>query len=376
MLGFITENVYKPWSSSDIKKYETEGSQRDEVIYNSFYDARIMLSEENLFQCSMRVKANLYKNYYLMAVRRNMFYFIIYVPQLDIVKNLLSYEFVSKCVKHLPTINKFINHTDSSLDINKVVSFCDRNCVVMRVDAPIGEFLFPKRGYITNDEIVKKYSAINAIYSRANSEFECLANAASKYSDNINAQIQKQEEQFKKKLLRKGIRVGISAVLACTTGIYVDLDTIFGFEDVADAADILDLADSADLVDASDYGLSNFSEWDSPNDILTSGNDISFGSRMTLDDRIANINHVYDPDIDRAYDRLSSDYERIIERGDVYSWEDSKHVLQSDINRVDYWEQNKAEAIAQAKVEQSQQDYWDAVSAYCKESMGKKIHGK
>lgn len=292
MLSFITENVYQPWSKTDIIRYEQEGSQRDSVLYNRHYDSRIMLSEKNLYQCSIRVNHYKYKNFYLLAGRRNLFYLIMYVPQMDIIKDLLSNEIIRKCIDKLPTIKKFINNSQYKANLEDELQFCDKNCAIIKVNASIGEFLFPKRGYITNDEIKNKYALLNSIYSKCVNEFEHLGNMVDSYNKQLNEQIAKREQKVKDMLIRKGIRIGVSVGIAALTGLYVDLDTVFGFEDIADAADIIDMADAADFYEFADV---DYVDWDTTEDpildnesIPVEGNsyNVSFGANRTIGDDI------------------------------------------------------------------------------------------
>ncbi|MEE0985436.1 MAG: hypothetical protein UH687_07395 [Bacteroidaceae bacterium] len=269
MLSFITEKVYQPWSKADIIKYEQEGSQRDTVLYNRLYDLRILLSEKNLYQCSIRVNHSKYKNFYLLAVRRNLFYLIMYVPQMDIIKDLHSNEIIRKCIDKLPTIRKFIHNSLNNANLEDEIQFCDKNCAIIKVNASIGEFLFPKRGYITNTEIKNKYALLNSIYSKCVNEFEYLGNMVDSYSKQLNEQIAKREQKVKDMLIRKGIRIGVSVGIAAFTGLYVDLDTVFGYEDIADAADIIDMADTADFYEFADV---DYVDWNTADDLMSGDN--------------------------------------------------------------------------------------------------------
>lgn len=269
MLSFITEKVHQPWSKADIMKYEQEGSQRDTVLYNRLYDSRIMLSEKNLYQCSIRVNHTKYKNFYLFAVRRNLFYLIMYVPQMDIIKDLHGNEIIRKCIDKLPTIRKFINNSQNKANLEDETLLCGENCVFIKVNASIGEFLFPKRGYITNEEIKNKYALLNSIYSRCVNEFDNLGNMLDSYSKQLNELIAKREKKVKDMLIRKGVRIGVSVGIAALTGLYVDLDTVFGFEDLADAADIIDMADVADFYEFADVDCV---DWGTADDFMTGSN--------------------------------------------------------------------------------------------------------
>ena len=49
MLSYYTNGINDPWTLKDIEDYERNGSQRDKVIYNSFYNSRLILTDENIY---------------------------------------------------------------------------------------------------------------------------------------------------------------------------------------------------------------------------------------------------------------------------------------------------------------------------------------
>lgn len=264
MISFITEQVQNPWSNYDIEQYEKNGSQRDTVHYNRSLNSRLILSEKNIFQCSIRVNDNKYKNFYILAATRSVFFLIIYVPQLDILKSLSDNNIVRECVKKSSVLNNFINHSSQHLDMDKDISYCDGNTAFIKVNAPIGEFLFPRRGYIINEEIIQKYNLLNKIYYNAQIEFENIGNYLELYNKKIGEQLAKREQMVKKMLIKKGVRVGISLALTCATGFYMDFDSVFGIDDLDDASDLMDLADTTDFVEMTDIA-----DWDTTSDGLT-----------------------------------------------------------------------------------------------------------
>lgn len=108
--------------------------------------------------------------------------------------------------------------------------------------------------------------------------------------------------------------------------------------------------------------------------------DISFkgygrSGRLELSDRLDHINDIYDGQIERAYDKLADDMERISKDG-PYAWENPDATIRADRNSIESLEHAKREAIGQARVDQSKQDYWDSVSDYCDAVFSQKIHGK
>lgn len=113
------------------------------------------------------------------------------------------------------------------------------------------------------------------------------------------------------------------------------------------------------------FGTMNHTLWD---------NNVSFKG-LTLEDRIAHINDVYDGDIGRAYDKLEDDLERISEEG-PYSWENPDATIRKDRSDIERLEQCKSRAIGEARIAQSKQNYYDAANDYCDYMMSRKIHGK
>lgn len=120
--------------------------------------------------------------------------------------------------------------------------------------------------------------------------------------------------------------------------------------------------------------------YDAENQTLWDHDDISFkgyggSGRLELSDRLNHINDIYDGQIERAYDKLADDMERISKDG-PYAWENPDATIKADKSAIERLEQSKREAIGQARVDQSKQDYWDSVSDYCDAVFSQKIHGK
>lgn len=366
MLSFITENVWKPWTYSDVREYEKHGSQRDKIHYNSLYNSRIILSEKNVFQCSIRVNSEKYKNFYLIAIARKMFYFSIYIPQLDIIKKHSNDEFIKKCISKTRFINNFIYKSTTSPSLDDDIVYVGGNTLMVKVKAQIEDFLFPKRGEISNELIIQQYKELNNIYANVVGEFEKICSLIETYNNKLNQQIEKEQEAIKRMLIRKGVRIAASVGVAALTGIYVDFDTILGFEDLADVADVIDTANFSFDADI------DYIDWETEPDLLLSENDnhsnISFGSRYD------HINSIYDPEISSAEDKLISDLDRIREEG-PYPWEKTEQTLERDKQNIEYLNSCKADALRQADIDQAKQDYWNNITDYAKERMSKKIHG-
>lgn len=391
MVGFITNTIDHPWTANDVHKFETDGSQRDEVQYNSYYNWRIKLTQRNLFLCSIETNEHSYKNIYLFAVTRNLFYFAIYIPQLEVIKKLSANSQIKKMISVLPLTNNCFNSSNKELELNQDVLFLDGCCMLVKVQAPVDAFLYPRSKCITNSTIKKQYALLNNLYFQFEKEYDGLLKMVDEYDAKLKRKIEEQKDKLKRFLIRKGVRIGVSAVLADVTGgLSLGLDALFGLDDIADIQDAIDLADAADMagdamdfVDASDIldtSVLDFSVGDMDDinivdvgegdDLLADSYSVSFGSKQS----VRHIDELYDPSIDRAYDKLADDVDRI-NKGDVYPWEDPKYTIKRDNESIKYWERAKSDALAQNKINEAKQNYWNAISDYCKESMSKKIHG-
>lgn len=252
MLSYTTNDIFNPWTDNDIRKYEAEGSQRDSIIYNAVYNSRIILTEENVFLCSIKQGNNKYQNFYLLAVKRNLFFFIMYIPQMDAYRDdeIKRNKVVQTCLSKLALTSKSISSYDGSCDIDANVSISDGSCFFIKVDANVEEFLFPRRGRITNPEILKKYSLMNNLYKRAFKENEVLMNALEKYDERVR---EKMKKRLVKMIIRKGIIYGVPALFGAPgLGALFDLDSLFGLGDVADLADMASNIPIDDLVDIPD----------------------------------------------------------------------------------------------------------------------------
>lgn len=393
MIGFITSTIDKPWTNEHVLNFEKTGSQRDSVQYNSYYNWRIKLTDKNTFLCSIKTNDNDYKNIYLFAVTRRLFYFVIFVPQLEMLKQLNNDSQIKNVLTSLPLTRDCLKSEHRETQLSEDVLILDGNCLLVKVNAPIDNFLFPRDKKVVNEEIKKKYALLNNLYFQLEKEYEGLLKILGEYNSRVEKRFEELKEKLKRILVRKGIRMGISIALAGVTGgLSLGLDALFDLEDVADINDVMDIADVSDMmgdamdamdvsdildVDILDFEIDemadiNISDVGEGDDLLAEGYNITFGSSQS---RYEHIDSIYNPSIDRAYEKLEYDVKRINE-GNLYSWEDPDRVIEGDNNSIKYWEQAKSQAISQAKVDEAKQNYWDTVSKYCKESVNKKITGK
>ena len=80
-------------------------------------------------------------------------------------------------------------------------------------------------------------------------------------------------------LVRKGVRIAASIGIAALTGIYVDLDTILGFEDLADLADVIDTSNFSFDSDI------DYIDWETEPDLILSENDFTPEAYAGLEDQ-------------------------------------------------------------------------------------------
>lgn len=250
MISFITSTINDPWSDKDM--VYSDPTWNDKVIYNPRYNSRITLTDKNVYLCTFKTNAQEYKNIYLFAVTRRLFYFFIFVPQLEIIKKLNNDVQISKYVSFLPLSYKCLATNDTEREIYNDIQCLDGSCIIVKVNAPIENFLFPRNHELTDEEIKSKYAIINNLYFQAEKEFNGLIEIIDKYNNALCQKLQQQEDKLKRILIRKGVRTGISIALAgVTCGLSVGLDALFDLSDVADIGDMLDMADMADAVGSS-----------------------------------------------------------------------------------------------------------------------------
>lgn len=241
MLSINTETINNPWTLSDVQRYEEYGSQRDKVIYNSTYNMRFILTEENVFLCSMKSDSGVYLNFYLAAATRSLFYILAFIPQMGIVE--YDDNIVQKFISQLPVLSKAKESLSAGQNINDDISINDGSIVAIKVNACIEDFIFPRYGEIKNKEIKNKFKLMNKFHKRVLQEYDALLTGLKKYD-------QKVKEKAQKRMIKICTKVGINvACLACGIpqfGILGDLDTLF---DIADASDIVSTACDMNISD-------------------------------------------------------------------------------------------------------------------------------
>lgn len=256
MFSFITSTIDNPWTNNDVRDYENYGSQRDTIQYNSFYNWRIKLTEKNIFQCSIKQEYNRYQNFYLLAVKRNLFYFIMHVPQMNVFRDeqIRTHELTKQMLPKLGLSQQCVSSYDKSCDINDTLSVSDGSTFFVKVNANVEAFLFPREKRIVNSEILKKYALMGTTYNRAMKEFSAYENAWNKYTDKLQRRGEEQKEKMKKvftkMVIRKGIIYGVPALLGFPgLGTLLDLDSLFGIDDLASMGDLASTFSAVDILD-------------------------------------------------------------------------------------------------------------------------------
>ena len=252
MIPFISRGINDPWSDTDIKRYEAEGSQRDSVIYNGYYNSRTLLTEKNIFLCSMGLNDNLYKNFYLVAVTRSLFYYIAYIPEALCMRELKNEDLVKKLFSKLTLHKAFAESFDTVCEINDSVQISDGCAILVKVNANVGDFLFPGHGEINNSEIRQKFATLSKLYECFRKERKAMV----KVFETYDSKIQEKQDAIKKKLTRIAIRktaLTFAPMLLGMPPLPLGLDSLFGLSDMSDLADLGDITSSAfSMIDISD----------------------------------------------------------------------------------------------------------------------------
>lgn len=256
MLPYLTSTVPDPWTISDIEQYAKCGSQRDKVLYNSFYNSRVLVLDNNFFLCSIKDINGDYKNIYVCAISRNLFYFIIYIPQMDAFQDsdVNSNRIVLSLLPKLPLCKEFIDgYKNCGASLADGVIKISKSCIIVRVDANVEQFLFPYSGRFTDQEIVGKYQLVNLLYLRSIKEHSFLVNRidllSQEHDRKVKEIIEQQKSMIKRMLIRKGVLFAISAigVPALLFDSLDDFSNLFDFQDMMDVSDMADMIGAADI---------------------------------------------------------------------------------------------------------------------------------
>ena len=256
MLSYYTNGIDNPWTLKDIEDYERFGSQRDKVIYNSAYNSRLKLTDENVYLYSAK-HASQYKNFYIFGKTRSVFYLMFYVPQIGFLNDseLANNQIVKSCLSKLDLLNYSAKSTNGKFEVNNWLSIIDGTCFFIEVNANIGELLFPKHKKITNIEILKKISLMNKVYERCIKERDSLINAIEKYSNAQKEKSDKLKSKLTRMAIRKGLLYGVPLLIGIPPiGVIDDLDSLFSLGDISDVAEVADVLDMVDIMDTIPLG--------------------------------------------------------------------------------------------------------------------------
>ena len=411
LTSFITNNVEEPFNQTNMLKSYSYG---DRDVYNPKINARFHIEDDkweglNIYTCNVRLEKNVYRNFMLAPITRNRFYFLAYFPRISAVYNLKNNEIISRIIPKLPTLSKIIDNygKDGGYKFRNDCVFLE-DTLYVEVNANIRELVFAKNNNITSTEIHNAYKRMCNLFEIIEFEINELINAHERVCKDLNAKIAiaskkieqarvDREKKIKEKadifLRRKVARMAISAALAgITGGASLLLDAIDSFSDIADIADLTDTADLIEMFDMSEISdIADFSSIDfsfmniediadgidqvdfepsSLDNNLGGGmNEISFGSRYS------HIDELYDGSIEGAKDNFQYHIQEAA-NAKTQDWHDY-HMKAADhaTHRAEFFAQAKDDAIATQKINDAKMNYWNAVSDYTKERLGKKIHG-
>lgn len=251
MLSYYTNGIDNPWTLKDVEDYEAYGSQRDEIIYNSAYNSRLKLTDENVFLYSVK-QGSQYKNFYIFGKTRSVFYLMFYAPQLSFLNDneLVNNQIIKSCLPKLSLLNCSAKSTNNKCEVNSCVSVVDCTCFFIEVNANIGELLFPRHKKISNVEILRKISLMNKVYERCIKERDALIKAIDRYSSAQKEKSDKLKSKMTRMVIRKGLLYGVPLLMGIPpVGVLDDLDSLFSLGDIADAAEVADVMDMVDLMD-------------------------------------------------------------------------------------------------------------------------------
>lgn len=366
MIGFITNTIDNPWTGSDVYEFEKNGSQRDPIQYNSYYNWRIKLTDKNMYLCSLKTNNGDYKNIYLFAVRRNLFYFAIFIPQLEILKQFKGNQQIARALQSLPLTQQCLNSENKEINLGQEVLSLDGSCLLVKVNAPIDVFLYPRDKQISNPEIKQKYAFLNNLYFQIEKEYDGLLKIIGEYDAKAKLKIEDIKNRLQRILVRKGVRMGVSLALAgITGGLSVGLDTLFGLDDVADINDLLDIADISDVmgdamdaVDVADILDPDILDFDiedmDDNNIVDAGAEdltsCSFSDDEPSGHEISFTGHeFYDTEINRANNNLENHAEDLLQARTSAEAQRDLDRIRMDRRSIDYWEGCKRNALIESE---------------------------
>lgn len=261
MLSYYTDGINNPWTLKDVEDYERNGSQRDKVIYNSFYNSRLILTDENIYLYSSK-HGSQYRNFYILGKTRSLFYIMFYVPQLDFLNDseITSNQFIKECLSKLPLLKCALESVGAEKsDLNTAVSIFDGTCFLVEVNANIGELLFPKYNKITNAEILRKIALMNKIYVRCLRERDVLLEIPEKYKTKQKEKMDHLKSRLTKIIIKKGVKtILLSSLGIPPIDLFEDLDTLFNLTEIVEVANTVDVVDIMTSLSLNDLEITDF----------------------------------------------------------------------------------------------------------------------
>lgn len=356
MIPFITEQINDPWTEKDLKQHKGNGSILDKVIFNSRYNARIILSEKNTYLCSIKNRDSEYVNFYLYAVTRNCFYFVFFDFQMHLLKRVAGeHNQILQFTEKLPLASKLLSSIGTNVKLSETVIVDDGDVVLIKVNAPIEDFLVPQRGIIKNQEIQSKYALMKMLYRQTDREMNCLFDMLDGYSKVLDEKrkqiITTLMKKFGKVIIHKTALMFLFGGVLGGAALFADI--LFGLDDLTDldidvsdfVAGLTDLSDSAfssnDFagLDISDIDINEFCDSE-----LIPSNNISFGSGdfSYYDERISSAQDEYVKNIEKAID------ENTTTKDSVFYADQAKRANMDE----DFWKRAREDAEYWKKMEE------------------------
>ena len=168
------------------------------------------------------------------------------------MRELKNEELVKKLFSKLTLHKAFAESFDTVCEINDSVQVSDGCAILVKVNANVGEFLFPRHGEINNPEIRKKFATLSKLYERFREERKAMV----KVFETYDSKIKEKQDAIKKKLTKIAIRrmaLTFAPMLLGMPPLPLELDSLFGLSDMSDLADLGDITSSAfSMIDISD----------------------------------------------------------------------------------------------------------------------------
>lgn len=276
MYSFVTKTVNNPWTNSDVENYKKYGSCRDRIIYNSKINARFVLessADKSLYSCAIKLANGDFRNFTVAPITFHSFFIAIYIPELTALHNIGHNAVVDKILQKFPLLEKSIKSAsiENGIDLSCNCKLMG-DCIWCKVNAPLDHLLFPMYDNITNWEILDAYKLVCLIYDQIKKQINQFVKSTERAYEMLEKRYQYKIEELKRQrdkkirdfLVRKGIRLGISAAIAAVTGgLVVDIGGVVDtFADLSEIAEIAEIGDLGDLFESVDFSYLDMTSLD------------------------------------------------------------------------------------------------------------------